>query len=121
MITIGIIKDAVCEYFGIDEMTMFSKSRQAHIVHPRQFFHYVARKHLYKYGYSLSKIGSYFNDVTGNVWNHASVINSIKNIEGLIDVYRFAQVDYECIMDIIRRKIDEEKAKNIEVIVEPND
>ncbi len=88
---LAIIQKTVCEYFNIPVSNIQSKKRD-HPTHlrPRQWCHYFASKLT---GYSSTVIGSNI----GNV-DHATVLNSKKTIQNLIDTSndyknKFKQLD----------------------------
>jgi hypothetical protein len=71
------IKKTICLYFNINEEDVDKKTRKRKIVVPRQIAHYIA---LLNTKHSLTDIGKEI----GNK-NHATVLNSKKTINNLID------------------------------------
>lgn len=89
MIPIYIIHDEVAKYFKVDKVQMLQVTSKNDMI-PRQWFHYLSRKYTSK---SLKEIGKYYSDVTGRVFDHATVINSVKKISDGIDVYKYFKTD----------------------------
>lgn len=84
---LSMILDAISEAFNIDKITILSGSRKGHIIKARQWFHYFSRLLNPERIITCNYIGKYYSDVTGFVYNHATVLNSIKKVKGYIDVY----------------------------------
>ncbi len=76
VITIDMIIDKVCAYFGVEESEIISKGRKASVVVVRQLIMYLAGKHSKM---TASKIGL---RIGGR--NHATVIHSVKQTESLL-------------------------------------
>lgn len=74
------IHRAVCRYYRISERSIFMKHRKRESTEIRQKFFWLSRKLT---PLSLSRIGEYPKSVTGRVWDHASVLHSIKAIDDL--------------------------------------
>lgn len=73
------IINRICEYFGVEESGVFSKSRKKELVEARHFIMY----YMYYYGdtgSSPSRIRDEFKE-RGSIANHATVIYAVKNIE----------------------------------------
>ncbi len=77
-VTIEMIMEATCSYFNVSQEDVMSKTRKANIVMVRQLAMYFANK-LTKM--TTSKIGLY---IGGR--NHATVLHSIKQIQGRLSV-----------------------------------
>lgn len=76
--TLEQIHQAVNIYFGFEGDQIFKRSRELKYVEPRQMFHYLSSE-LTKS--KLSKISSYVRKM-----NHATVLHSISQVEGYLDV-----------------------------------
>lgn len=76
--TLEQIHEAVNIYFGFVNDDIFTKSRALKYVEPRQMFHYLASELA---NVKLSKIASY-----GRKMNHATVIHSINQMKGYLEV-----------------------------------
>lgn len=69
----------VCKYYNIEPILLFSKTRKADIVYPRQVFFYLVRQFT-KLPYH--EIGKY-RTLTGTTPNHDTIIHSCRKIENL--------------------------------------
>ena len=76
------ILNHVCEEFGITKEEVFKKNRCRSILYPRQVFQMLCKKDT---GYSLASIGFIGKSYTGMVQDHATVLNSIKSINKILD------------------------------------
>lgn len=76
--TLEQIHEAVNIYFGFVNDDIFTKSRALKYVEPRQMFHYLASELTNE---KLTKIASYGRKIT-----HATVIHSINQMKGYLDV-----------------------------------
>jgi len=91
---VKVMAEIVADYYGLtmDEFTM--NTRKRHIVHPRHMYHYICHKIK---GFTTYKSAS----VTGK--NHATVLNSCKQIEDWLTYDRAMQSDLKNLLKIIDR------------------
>lgn len=82
--TIKRIADIVASHFDVHVMSMFPNSRIQKVAEKRQVFHYMATRHTRA---SLQEIGD-FSKAMGRkkVHNHASVLHSVKQVTGFMDI-----------------------------------
>lgn len=103
----SIISDAICEYFEIeDKKDVFVKTRSRDVIKHRQWFHYFARLLNPQHIVSLTTIGEYYKDVTGNSYDHATVLHSIRKINGYLDVSKPDREIKDDILWLIKLKLD---------------
>jgi chromosomal replication initiator protein len=76
-LTIDVIIDAVCAYYGVKIGELQGKRRPRSIVVPRQVSMYLARKHTH---YSLEEIGGYFGGR-----DHTTVLHAQRQITNLVE------------------------------------
>lgn len=106
-IDLSIISDAICDYFDIkDKRNVFENTRNREVVNHRQWFHYFARLLNPPHIVSLSTIGEYYKDVTGNSYDHATVLHSIRKINGYLDVSKSDREIKDDILWLIKSKLD---------------
>ena len=80
------IADIVAANFDINVRDMFPNSRENETVEKRQIFHYMATKHTKA---SLREIGDFSKIMGRNIsHNHATVLYSVKQVQGYMDVDR---------------------------------
>lgn len=80
------IADIVAAHFDINVRDMFPNSRENETVEKRQIFHYMATKHTKA---SLREIGDFSKIMGRNIsHNHATVLYSVKQVQGYMDVDR---------------------------------
>lgn len=84
MIPLWLIHEKITIYYKVDVMTPFKSNRQGESIYLRQVFHYLART-LNGKVMSYERIGNYYSDVSGSKWTHATVMSSIKKIEGYLE------------------------------------
>lgn len=101
---LGLISDVVCEYFNIDKVDLFKKTRQREIVFKRQMFYYQSRKWNPKFEVGLHTIGLYYSDVTNNIFDHAAVYHSCNKIKNLMDVYPSVVLYESEISELIKKR-----------------
>lgn len=89
MNVIHTIVKIVCEEYLIEPKILMSKTRKREIVFPRQTCHYLAKKHT---KFSLAEIGKHIG-----YKDHATVINSIKTVENLVETCHHSQEMIELI------------------------
>ena len=101
--TLEQIHEAVNIYFGFVNDDIFTKSRTLKYVEPRQMFHYLANELTNE---KLSKIASYVRKM-----NHATVIHSINQVKGYLEVdynYRKSVLEVkEIINNLIKNQSSE--------------
>lgn len=83
IITLNDVFDIVSEYMNIDSSLLKSKKRNREIVECRQMICYFARKYIVSEKILDRKV-SYQNIANLFYQNHATIMHSIKNIEGII-------------------------------------
>lgn len=98
---LGTIHNAIVDYYKVNHLDIFIKNRKRETIHLRQIFHYLAR-HLNSHFTSQTKIGNYYSEISGNTWNHATVIYSCKTIQGYMDVDRKFKEEIEQIIKLIQ-------------------
>lgn len=76
-----IIKNVVCDYFQVPRDVIFTRTRKAIIVKPRQWYHYIACALTNK---SLVDIGGY--EDAG--YDHTTVMHSRESIRNDIAIYK---------------------------------
>ena len=84
-LTIEDIRTKVCRYFNMKEDVVNSKSRKQEVVYVRQLAIYLASKHTEASNVSIGRA------IGGR--NHATVLHSIKQVQGMLDVDERAQQD----------------------------
>lgn len=99
------ILNNVVRYSGIKKAILFSKTRKREIVQYRQLCHYYAQTLTRA---SLKDIGMYFGDK-----DHATVLNSKKAIDNLIDTDAGFKKIYEEILVKINRDMVHEENKSV--------
>lgn len=82
-ISLPIVHQEICDYFQVDYMYPFNRSKKKNVVYIRQLFHYISREVTNKNAVSFQCIGEYLSDIT-EPFNHATVINSCKKINGYL-------------------------------------
>lgn len=87
MMPLNIIHKAICIYYDISYTDVFNKSRKNKFIKPRQTFQYLSRE-FNGTKVSLEKIGTYYKEITGNFWDHATVRHSCIAVQGFIDTDR---------------------------------
>lgn len=103
----SIIADAVCEYFEVnDKIDIFKQTRKREVITQRQWFHYFARLLNPEHIVSYSSIGAYYSDLTGNSFDHATVLHSVRKIKGFLDVSKHDALIKSDILYIIKRRLD---------------
>lgn len=83
MIELSEVHEKVCNYFNVDYLFPFERSRKKEHVYVRQIFHYVARETTNKKMVTFEKIGNYLSDII-DPFNHATVLNSYIKIKGYL-------------------------------------
>lgn len=76
MLRLDQILNMVCNYTGLTPEYLNMKTREKHIVIPRQIAHYLAAKNT---KLTLTQIGAFFGGK-----DHATVLYSVKTIEGYL-------------------------------------
>lgn len=113
-VSLAIILDAVCEYFGIENKTdVFDKTNKREVVIKRQWFHYFACELTLRYDVSYSIIGRFYKDITNVFYDHATVMHSRNTIQNFIDVSRLDKQTYNDILAIIKDKLQDENKSDI--------
>ena len=99
-----IAKDVVCEYYKLDPILLYSKTRKREIVWARQ----VAMK-LAKENSSLS-----FKDIAYNIGkkDHATCIHSMKTVNNLCETDKKLMLEFEEIKLIFLNKIPKQSKYN---------
>jgi len=100
IIEIHSIHRAVCRYYRISEKSIFMKHRRREETEIRMKFFWLSRKMT---PLSLSRIGEYPKKFTGRVWDHASVLHSIKAIDDLCFTNKKIREDLEKLEDKARK------------------
>lgn len=77
------VHQAVCTYFGVDYMFPFQRHRTLEHIYIRQVFQYLCRNISHEGSQNLKKIGHYLSDIS-KPFNHSTVINNCKRIEGYL-------------------------------------
>ena len=107
MIPIKTIHYAVCSYYNIPIDLPFKKGRKNQVKY-RQIIQYLSKKlnnqipngsHEFL---SLEKIGRYYSEYTGIVYDHATVRHSVKKIQGFIESYENYSMEINNIIKIIK-------------------
>jgi chromosomal replication initiation ATPase DnaA len=88
--------DRVIDLFNIDRETLFSKSKQRHIVDARQLLYYLC----YNRKMQLVTIKKFMND-NGCSILHNSIVNGIKNVSVKVEEDR----DYQTIIRDIEKAV----------------
>ena len=105
---LNIVCDVVCSYFKTDKFSIINKSRRRDIVKKRQWFHYMARQFNIEHLVSYEYIGNYYHDVIGIKYDHATVINSVRKIQGYIETYNEDLLIYNDLKQLILDKKNNE-------------
>ncbi|WP_372938136.1 helix-turn-helix domain-containing protein [Seonamhaeicola sp.] len=86
-VPLSIILKVVCDYYQCEAKEIFKSGRQTDVIKRRQWFHYLARTLNPDYVVSGSQIGSFYSDVTGKIYDHATILHSTKKVKGYIEMY----------------------------------
>ncbi len=103
ILSIEDIHDVVCSYFKVYKRFPFVDSRKRKYLYVRQVFHYVSSKNTNKRLVTLEDIGDYSKKINVS-YNHATVLNSCKKIEGYLTYDKDVIRDIENIQMIIDKK-----------------
>ena len=106
MIPLETIHEKVCKYFLIKPLFLFNRTRRVRVLYMRQIFHYLSKK-MNGVRMSYVDIGSYLcDDETLNLspFDHATVMNSCKKIEGYLTYDKDVIKDVENIINLITEK-----------------
>ena len=93
-ITVDNIVEKVCEYYKVDQSSIFTKTRKREVVQVRQVAMYLAKKYTET---SSSKIGQ----MIGNK-DHATVLHAVKIVKGQVDVDKAFKAEVEEIESALR-------------------
>lgn len=88
IIPLEIICNVVVNYFKCEPIDIFNGSRKRKILLRRQWFHYLARTLNPEYIVSATDIGEFYYDNNKIKFDHATVLHSVKKINGYIDSYK---------------------------------
>jgi len=103
-IDLSVIHEVVCEYFEIDKMQLFKKTKVRNVILARQFFQYLCRTLNPEYIVTSSYIGKYYSDVTGNSSDHATILHSAKVVKNYIEIYNdYKEMEKDLIHDINKK------------------
>lgn len=99
----NIIIESVCDYYEITSFDLFRNTRKRSVSTPRQMYYFLCRKHT---AMSFDAIRFTSSDY-GKVWNHATVIHSVKKIEGYLSWNdRETSRDLAAIEDLMIKKMN---------------
>lgn len=110
-IPLYIIHKSVANYFNVGMDEIFVKSRKSNVVILRQWFHYLSKLLNTDSIFTLTDIGSY-GDIK---YDHATVLNSCKKIQGLVDTYKEDRIILYEIKRLIYLDVEIEMGKTITV------
>lgn len=112
----GLILDVVSDYYKMDRMQIFKKTRKRNIVLVRQMFYYMCRKNNPDYIVGLGLIGKYYSDVTKCPRDHATVLHACNKIKDLMDVYDSVLKMEKDISLLIERKKEGSEYQELDAI-----
>jgi hypothetical protein len=92
------IVELVINFYGADKDKIINNGRKFEVVRVRQIAHYLLRKNTKT---TLGKIGKYFNGK-----DHATVINSIKAVNNMIDTDKITKTEVGHLQSLIDKKFD---------------
>lgn len=125
-VELSTIHRIVCSFYSVRRAYIFKKSRDRNVVQKRQIFHYLARV-VNNDKISLNVIGRYYSNVTGNSWDHATVLHSFKEVAGLMKIYpqfkeEILELEDLCIESNIldQENIEVERLKLLRIVVNAN-
>lgn len=78
------IVEIIANYTGTPFEKMILRRRDNDVLYPRQLTMYFLKKYVYKM--SKKDIGIFFKSKTGVPFDHSTVINAIRKINGFIDI-----------------------------------
>lgn len=92
----SIIKEIVCNFFGISKQQMDIKTKERDVVFPRQVCMALMRKYT---TLSLAGIGARFGG-----YDHSTVMHAIQTVNNLFDTDEEFKKNYLTLQDIIMNK-----------------
>lgn len=107
IVDFSIILDAICEFYKItDKLHVFKDTRRHDVLRPRQWLHYFCRTLNPEFIITLQYIGEFYSDVTGRIFDHATVLHSNKTIKGFIESYKDWELAKKDILFLINLRIN---------------
>lgn len=113
MIDLPLIHTAVCQFFNIEKMDLFKKSRKTDIVYRRQLFYYLSRSLTNQRQITFEKIGNYYADVAGKK-DHATVLYSCRKIEDYLSYDKQVRKDIEQLVYLITIEAEAIRLKELQ-------
>jgi chromosomal replication initiation ATPase DnaA len=106
MTPLDIIYKTVTDFYGKEEGFIVKKDTNRERTYIRQLFHYISRS-LNGYLISLSEIGSFNNN---DPFNHATVLYSVKKIQGLVEVDKYVRSE---VLTILKKLPSNRKTEHV--------
>jgi hypothetical protein len=111
-INIDKIVTATCLYFGVNEESVFKKSRAIEIMKPRQIIQYLSRKHTKRSFAEIGQIGLRYK--ANKKISHCTTLWNYNKVEDLIKIDKSLAEDVEKIEKLFNKTVKKLSIKDVD-------